>query len=85
MKRGTFIINPYVNPDYFGKPNPNYKTMYWKKSGQYAICLDYELREVRYFYKDVITWKTDGCLDLSKNHIKNLFGIVDDKWVNNGG
>ena len=42
MKRGTFVINPYVNPYYFGNPNPNYKTMFWKCCGKIAKCIDFK-------------------------------------------
>jgi hypothetical protein len=91
MKRGTFIINPYVNPYYskhdgvrfgLGKPNPNYKTMFWKCCGKIAKCIDFNGRIVDYFYKDVITWETDGCVDLSKTYLRGLFGIKDNKWLN---
>lgn len=82
MKRGTFVINPYVNPYYFGNPNPNYKTMFWKCCGKIAKCIDFNGRIVDYFYKDVITWETDGCADISKTYLRGLFGIKDNKWLN---
>jgi hypothetical protein len=91
MKRGTFIINPYVNPYYskhdgvrfgLGKPNPNYKTMFWKRCGETAECIDFNGEIVYYFYEDVITWETDGCADLSKTYLRGLFGIKDNKWLN---
>ena len=81
MKRGTFIINPYVKPYYddTGEPNPNYKTMFWKKTGDYAKCIAYNGQTGKYYYKDVITWETDGCADIEA-YLKSVFGIKDDKW-----
>lgn len=89
MRKGTFIINPYVRPYYpdeNGKPNPSYKTMYLCKSGSNAKCLDYRGEIVLYPYSDIITWKTQGACAV-EHILQYYFGIRNDKWeseVHNG-
>lgn len=78
-EKGTFIINPYVSPYFNDKPNPNYKSMYLYKSGQYAKCLAYTGEIIDYYYKDIIEWETDGVCNC-KEILSNIFGIENDKW-----
>jgi hypothetical protein len=84
MRKGTFIINPYVKPYFNENPNPNYKTMYLRKSGQYAECIDYRGEKVLFPYKDATTWKTVGVCDC-KAILNEVFGINGSKWNENGG
>lgn len=79
MKKGTFIINPYVRPYFNNVPNPNYKSMYLYKSGQYAKCLAYTGEIITYPYKDVTEWQTDGFCDC-KEILNSMFKISDNKW-----
>lgn len=79
MNKGTFIINPYVKPYFNGKPNPNFKTMYLRKSGQWAECMAYTGEIFKFPYKDVIQWETAG----SANYytlLKREFGITNGLW-----
>lgn len=80
MRKGTFVINPYVSKDFFGKPNPNYRTIYLKKSDKYAKCLAYDGTIISYYYEDVITWETDGFIDL-KSELQRWFSVKEKETI----
>lgn len=60
MKKGTVVINPYVNKTYKGEPNPIYATAYL--SPHKTIGRDGKIYE---WTDDVRNWQVIGFIDLS--------------------
>lgn len=57
MKIGDIIINPYVEKEYKGKPNPMYKQMVIGVSSGYVSCLTYQGKIVKYYLRDTDSFK----------------------------
>lgn len=73
MKKGTFVINPYVCKYINGKMNPLYKTMFLKKVDGTALCLTYEGKVTSYYWRDIVDWKTEGCADIESELVSIFF------------
>lgn len=74
MKKGTFIINPYVRKYVNGKIHPLYKTMFLRRVDGAAVCLTYEGKRTTFSWDDVLNWDTDGNVNVETELIRLFFG-----------
>lgn len=66
MRVGDVIINPYVNKEFRGKPNPMYKSMVSHVGSEYTTCLRIDGCKSKYPTKDAMMWDIVGHVDIEK-------------------
>ena len=66
MKIGDIVINPYVNKEINGKPNPMYKSMIIHIGSEYTKCLRYDGKQTTYYTSNIKKYEVVAHIDIAK-------------------
>lgn len=66
MKIGDIVINPHVNKEFKGKPNPMYKSMVTHIGSEYTKCLRIDGKQSTYYTRDIKKYEVVAHIDIAK-------------------